>query len=358
LVLFALLAAAPVSAQPSVTVITSGLDNPRGIALSPTGSIYVAEAGRGGAGPCFPGPEGSDVCFGASGAITRVFHGGGFNRVVSGVPSVANPDGSAAIGPSDIVFDADGHTFATFGLGADPALRETLPLPGADMAQLSRIRRPLGTWRSIADIGDFEASQNPDGGLPDSNPFGLLSVGRGFVLTDAGGNSLLRVTAARNIQTLAVFPDRMVDAPPFLGLPPGTQIPMQAVPTSVVRRAGNYYVGQLTGFPFPVGAANLYRVPADGGTPEVFASGFTNIIDVALAPDGGFYVLEIAHNSLLSGDLTGGLYHVAADGTKNLLLTEPLFAPGGIAVRSSDGALFITNCGVCPGGGQVLRVML
>ncbi len=53
---------------------------------------------------------------------------------------------------------------------------------------------------------------------------------------------------------LAVFHARLVDAPPFLGLPPGTKIPMQAVPNSVVQGPdGAWYVGQLTGFPFPVG---------------------------------------------------------------------------------------------------------
>jgi hypothetical protein len=43
---------------------------------------------------------------------------------------------------------------------------------------------------------------------------------------------------------------------------------MQAVPTSVaVAPDGAYYVGQLTGFPFPVGGARVFRVvrpPAAG----------------------------------------------------------------------------------------------
>jgi glucose/arabinose dehydrogenase len=129
------------------------------------------------------------------------------------------------------------------------------------------------------------------------------------------------------------------------------------VPTTVVRRGDWYYVGQLTGFPFVPGAANVWRVPVGGGEPEVWAEGFTNIIDIALGPNGSLYVLEIAHNGLAAGPPVGGLYRVDRNGEKELLLTEPLFAPGGLVV-DHDGSLLITNCGVCAGGGQVLRVTL
>ena len=58
----------------------------------------------------------------------------------------------------------------------------------------------------------------------------------------------------------------MVDAPPFLGLPPGAQMPMQSVPTSIVKGPdGAYYVGELTGFPFQVGAARVWRLDDQNG---------------------------------------------------------------------------------------------
>jgi glucose/arabinose dehydrogenase len=54
LIVFALAAvvafAASAVADPSVTVVMSGLDNPRGLTFGPQGALYVAEAGRGGAG--------------------------------------------------------------------------------------------------------------------------------------------------------------------------------------------------------------------------------------------------------------------------------------------------------------------
>jgi hypothetical protein len=43
---------APAATPPAVTVVMSGLDNPRGLALGRNGTLYVAEAGRGGTGPC------------------------------------------------------------------------------------------------------------------------------------------------------------------------------------------------------------------------------------------------------------------------------------------------------------------
>ena len=69
-------------------VVASGLDNPRGIAVAKNGDIWVAEAGRGGAGPCQPGeePGAPPTCFGASGGFTLV-HKGVQKRVVTGLPS-------------------------------------------------------------------------------------------------------------------------------------------------------------------------------------------------------------------------------------------------------------------------------
>ena len=135
---------------------------------------------------------------------------------------------------------------------------------------------------------------------------------------------------------------------------------MDAVPTSVALGPdGNYYVGQLAGFPFPVNDSNVYRVPASGGTADVYAGAFTAIIDVAFGPDGSMYVLEIAKNGLLDAfifnDWTGALIRVAPDGTRTEIAEGALFAPGGVAV-DSDGTLYVTNNSIFSGAGQVLRI--
>jgi len=358
-----------VSSGPSVSanseateVIAAGLNNPRGLNFGPEGALYVAEAGSGGAGPCAPGPEGIR-CYGATGSITRIdLRKGAVTRVASGLPSLAGEDGSFATGVHDISLHGRGNAYMTIGFGGDPAARTIDFGPaGASFARLARMNAS-GNWSLQEDLGAYEAAANPAGDEIDTNPYGILALPGKRVVADAGANALNEVSANGTIATLAVFPDRMVEAPPFLELPPGTEIPMDAVPTSVALGPdGHYYVGQLTGFPFPVGGANVYRVPAHGGTPEVYAGGFTAIIDVAFGPDGSLYVLEIAKNGLLDAfifnDWTGALIRVAPDGTRTEIVPGSLFAPGGVAV-GSDGILYVTNNSIFSGSGQVLRVEL
>ncbi|TNC28444.1 ScyD/ScyE family protein [Amycolatopsis alkalitolerans] len=331
--------------------IASGLNSPRGLAFAPDGGLYVAEAGTGGAGPCAPGPEGGLVCFGTSGSIMRITDQGQ-KRVVTGLPSLAAPDGSNAVGPSDVSFQGTGNMYATLGLGGNPTtVRPQLPPAGQQLGWLLRNGKP------VTDISGYEVKANPDGGEVDTNPNSVAALPGGEAVADAGGNDLLWVAANGKISTIATFPDRLVDAPPFLGLPPGTKIPMQSVPTSVVRGPdGAFYVGELTGFPFPKGAARVYRV-VPGHAPQIYAEGFTNIIDIGF-DHGKLYVLEIAHNGLLGADTdpSGALLRVDRHGSPEIV-SQSLTLPGGLALK--DGKAYVSDCGACPGpAGSVVRIRL
>lgn len=77
------------------------------------------------------------------------------------------------------------------------------------------------------------------------------------------------------------------------------------------------------------------------------------IIDLAFDQDGNLYVLEIAHYSLLSDDLTGTLFKVAPDDTRTLLAMDGLVAPGGLVI-GEDGTFYIPNFSVFLGGDQVI----
>ncbi len=134
---------------------------------------------------------------------------------------------------------------------------------------------------------------------------------------------------------------------------------MDAVPTSVVLGPdGYYYVGQLTGFPFPVGGASVYRVAPGGGTPVPYATGFSAIVGLAFGPDGSLYVVQIARD-LLAGfnmnDWTGALFRIAPDGTRTELAAGQLFAPGGVTV-DREGTVYVTNKSILCGAGEVLRI--
>ena len=48
--------------------------------------------------------------------------------------------------------------------------------------------------RVVADLAAYEEANDPAGEGVDSNPYGLLRLRDASIVTDAGGNSLLRVS--------------------------------------------------------------------------------------------------------------------------------------------------------------------
>jgi hypothetical protein len=260
-------------------------------------------------------------------------------RIATGLPSLAARGGTAATGPHDISLHGLGDAYVTVGFGADPARRTELDMVGADFGQLVHLAA-IGDWRNFADVAAHELAVNPGGGPIDSNPYGVLAEAGSRVVVDAGGNSLLRIAANGDVSTLAVFPSR-----------PGR--PTDSVPTSVtVGPDGAYYVGELTGVPFAVGAARVYRV-VPGQAPEVMHAGFTAIIDIDFGPDGSLYVLQHATGPGLSGN--GALIRVAPDGTRTTLASEGLLRPTSVRV-GDDGAIYVSNRGIFAGTGEVVRI--
>ena len=362
--------------DPRATVVMCGLDNPRGLAFSES-ALYVAEAGRGGLGletpDCYMGQNSNTInrCSAPNGAISRLWKGIQ-QQVVTGLPSDANRLGRLAIGPHDIAlvsqrrrhhrssatagFEAcdPACAYVTIGLRQPPEFRERYPFL-ADFAKLVQVR-PNGEWSYVADLGAYEAQNDPDQDEPDTNPYSLLVTpsGRSLVVTDAGGNSMLRVRVGKNgkpskISTLAVFPQH----------PP----PDDSVPTTVaVGPDGAYYVGEFTGSAAP-GAANIYRVRHAGEPPVSCVTGFRTIIDIAFDHRGNLYVLEYVGGTLWRVALDkhatrgwpqqGGLCAAYEGGAPTVVVTG-LTEPTSVAV-GPDGALYISNRGSSPGTGEVIR---
>ena len=332
------------------TTVMTGLDNPRGIVFGPGGgdddddddggggsTLYVAEAGEGGAGPCVtptPPPPRPPTCYGPTGAISQL-RNGVQRRIVTGLPSHAPLGGGETTGPHDLT--VRGGIYVTLGLAMNPALRAGFGPGGSDFGKLVRIRG--NGWRAVADLAAYEAASNPDNGPPDSNPYGLLRASGAHYVAEAGGNALLRVHRNGNISTVAVLPSR----------PQGRG--NDSVPTVVVRGPdGALYVGELTGFPYPSGTARIYRIV--GGTAEVWREGFTMIMDMVFAPDGSLYVLQFS----TGGPGTtppGSVVRVESTAPHTTVITG-LEQPTSLAF-GPDCKLYVTNHGASRDIGEVLR---
>ena len=361
-----------------VDVIAEGLDNPRHVAVAPNGDIYVAESGRGGnhatADSCFDSAEGF-ACTGDSGALTRIskhWWRRDQERIVTGLASFAPVNGNNAIGPHG-VFAKGGRVFVTNGgptapmregevVLRDPTLVAEDPV-SALYGTLLKVRKH-GRVSEVADLWAFENENNPDAEVGneavDSNPVDVLAERGGrFFVADAGGNTVLRVSRRGTVSVLSLFPN--VPTPNPLG---GPDVPMNAVPTGVVSGPDKaLYVSQLTGFPFPVGGANIFRVDRRTGEYTTYAGGFTNVMDLDFGRDGTLYVLEIDHDSLLEPigpSREGGLWAVPPGGGTPEQIELPagtLIEPGGIAV-GKHGDLYVSNHAREAGVGEVLKIEL
>ena len=164
LMLGAALAALAIPAGASASTITQvmhGLDNAKGLAFGPEGALYVAEADAAARLPGSAGrARGLDLglrCYGATGAISRYWHGKQ-ERIVTGLPSLENPAfAGPAAGPQHVSFQGRGGMYVTIGFGGDPSARDEF-FPGLGFSQLSKITL-LGAAHSVADIGGYEAGE-------------------------------------------------------------------------------------------------------------------------------------------------------------------------------------------------------
>ena len=342
-------------AGPPWEVVATGLDNPRHVAFSATGGLYVVEAGRGGEGPCSQHPSLGEFCLGFTGAVTRVRGHLPDERVVSGLPSIINEEGET-LGPSDIAFTGS-RTFAlSIGIGGSDEFRSGFGPDGALLGTLVAGRWGHDRVRPFADVLANEAVANPDGDDIDSNPVGLARVHGGYVVADAGGNAVVFASRRGRFATLAAIPPASAPLPPPApGEPPGPEVPTDAVPTSVVRGPdGAFYVSQLTGFPFEPGDANIWRV-VPGEEPTVFASGLTNVTDLAFGRDGSLYAVEIASEGLLNEPI-GALVRITPGASEHTTVAGDLDAPYGVALTRHHA--YVTTCSMCVGGGELIRVDL
>jgi hypothetical protein len=345
----------------TVTTVITGLDNPRGLAIGSDGYLYVAEGGHGGSDcpPGAKGPEGQPVCFGTTGAFTRVT-GGRAIRLLRGLASIAGPDGTGAEGLSAIAQGPGGVWQLLMGLST----HETIPgLTPADTQtsndQLGRLMSlsETGTATIRADVGgadyDWSASHKSyvPQQFPDANPFAMLVEGTRTDVIDSGTNVLSYVNGSTVTQRAFFHNPAVADS----------------VPTCIARGPDKaLYVGELTGAGNKPGSARVWRV-VPNHSPILWRSGFTNMTGCGFDTKGNFYAVELqttAFNPGPQGDARGAVIKVAPNGTRTRLGYGKLFYPQGFAIR--NGGLYVSNWSLLPGTaakagqptGQIVRIQL
>ena len=133
---------------------------------------------------------------------------------------------------------------------------------------------------------------------------------------------------------------------------------VQSVPTSVTRgRYGEIYISELTGFPFPEGAARVHRALPWGGQSRPPLRGLHERHRRCVRRVRERLRAEIGHRLNFAPPTSGQLIKVsAATGVRTPVATGLTF-PSGVAI-GPDGNAYVTEFGVSKGAGRVVRIDL
>ena len=404
---FAAIVGVPAAQAVSLTTIVEGISNARGVSFGPDGTMYVAEPGVGGDGACQPSPSTlfQPICAGNSGSIVRVKTDGQTDRIFANFQSLAEqPSGNQGAGPADLQFDSVGNAYLLTGYAGYPGNRdaETLELgsnyalppqqlavfpPSApedvlntsNLAKLFKADLNTGGLTEIFDFAKYEIANNPDGGDQVTNPYDLTISGDTAYVVDGGGNAAYSIKLDGSDAKAVGLPLNIITNPQLPELPPGAELPpglinflepdengnprisIQSVPTGgAVGPDGALYVGEYSGFPYPQDEARIFRIGEDG-VPTVFAEGFNAITELTFDKEGNLLVLQFTDVSQIGSQdissLPGSLIRLGTDGTRTTLVAagEGLASADGIAI-GPDNQIYVTNRGVGPGNGSVVRV--
>ena len=332
-----------------------GLRSPRHLDFAPSGNLYIAEAG-GRRRPVLLRRRGSRV-HGRHRRGVEDRHARAPDPIVDGLASYANDtdgDGTleageadSGIGPHGITALSDNGVFITNG---GPTAPRTAPageeITRDQLAAQNRTAKMFGRCAGSSAGATTSRSPTSTSSSADGTPTAARSTRTPPTCSTTAASSSSPTPAATACCARSARTSRRCRcsrtrrsrsrSPP---------IDMQAVPTGIVEGPdGAYYMSQLTGFPFPVGGANVYRIDPRTGKAKVFASGFTMIMDLAFDKHGTLYVLEIDSNDILPDPKHGAIHSITKKGKRSVVVPPDgkLTEPGGIAV-GKRGDLYVTN---------------
>jgi sugar lactone lactonase YvrE len=337
-----------VSAQDGGTTVAGDFNGPMGVLVAPDGSVWVIDSGVGGDTEIeFFNPETGEQEMATVGETSRVVQiaSDGTQTVAASLPSILV--GMEATGGARLAL-LDGTLYATSG----GWIESSGPAPAAPtMAAVVKIDG--GQVETVANTWDLEGSENPDGFIKESHPYGITAGPDGKLwVADAGANTLLTVDPATgSVELIAVF-DGV--SSPLPNPNRGDAMESDPVPTGVaVGDDGNIYVSFLPGFPFLPGSAKVVQVTPDGQVSD-YAMGLTMVTDLRKGPDGALYAVQLGQFTEQGPVPNSGSIVRVTEGAEPEAVVSDLSFPTSIDFNE-DGDAYVTINGVgAPGSGEVV----
>ena len=330
----------------TMSVITTGLNYPRGVKFGPDGNLYVAEAGTGPTALCSTQscvelqPNVFSPYFGCptGGRISRINPSSGSRTtVVDNLPTSVgtNADGTKAdfFGPADVGFI--GNTLYVLQSGAGcghgvPSSTNGIYRINSDGSHT--LIADLGSW-SVAHPG---ANNEPDDYTPEGNWYSMAIAQNNFYALEPNHGNFVKVGLDGSIK-------EVVDISASEG---------HIVPTAVAYK-GNFFVGDLGVFP-ATGISSVFKITPSGEMKKI-ATGFNTIVGLVTDKNSKIYVLEMTSQPFPAPG-AGRIRKINANGTVEDVISGLNF-PTAMAM-GPDGNLYVSSFGFGPPLGQMVKVTL
>jgi len=277
----------------------SGLVNPIGLTIDDREWVWIGEQGT--------GNHNSQVSIITPDGQVHPFLVGLPSAILNGLP----------IGAEHVYFDIDGKLLIVQGEGSD-SLSESILV--VDTSGFTPGDTPLGIndIETYYNIGEFSLNQ----GASTTNPYRIIiGPDNDWFIVDSGLNGIVR--RERTTGNLSIFAQWG-----------------NIVPTGIAYTGENFYVGSLTGFPFPAGGAKIYEVDLSGNSSS-FQGSLTTVTDIAVDPrDNKIVFLQFGLFNNGFRPSTGGVFKIN-NGVIDTI-AYPVNFPTGLCFNT-NGDLFVST---------------